>query len=170
MTDDHQQYRLASEAETLALGAWLAAGLLRPALVFLRGDLGAGKTTLSRGILRALGHAGPVKSPTYTLVEPYEHIASGPVFHFDLYRLGDPEELEYLGMRDYLAGQALVLVEWPERAADWLPEPTADIELRHAGNEREVIIRGDIEGLAQALHDLPTIASGPTIGASRSAS
>lgn len=165
MTDNHQQYRLANENETLALGAGLAIGLPRPALVFLRGDLGAGKTTLSRGILQALGHVGSVKSPTYTLVEPYEHLESGPLFHFDLYRLGDPEELEYLGMRDYLSQRALVLVEWPERAADWLPPPTVDIELRHVGTAREVIIRSDIEGLADALHDLPMIRAGRTIGA-----
>ncbi len=123
------ELHLADEGATLGLGEAIAQGAAAPVLIFLEGDLGAGKTTLSRGLLRGLGHTGSVKSPTYTIVEPYL-IPGCPVYHFDLYRLGDPEELEYLGLRDYLEEQAVVLIEWPERGAAWLPEPDLLVQLR----------------------------------------
>jgi tRNA threonylcarbamoyladenosine biosynthesis protein TsaE len=119
------------------LGAALAVGCPRPCIIFLAGDLGAGKTTLVRGFLRALGHDGPVRSPTFTLLEPYE-LGSGPVFHLDLYRLGDPEELAYLGLRDLLGGRAILLVEWPERGAGELPAPDLRIAIAHLAAGRRV--------------------------------
>lgn len=130
--------RFAPDADaTLALGAAVA-GLCPPgAILFLEGELGAGKTTFARGFLTALGHPGSVKSPTYTLVESYQ-TPGGPVFHFDLYRLSDPEELEAMGFRDYFDGSAICLVEWPERAGALLGEPDLRIRLAPAEMGRDV--------------------------------
>ncbi|CAO1666241.1 tRNA (adenosine(37)-N6)-threonylcarbamoyltransferase complex ATPase subunit type 1 TsaE [Salinicola sp. NYA28a] len=120
---------LSDEAAQVAFGESLGRALAGRGQVHLIGDLGAGKTTLARGILRAYGHVGAVKSPTYTLVEPYE-TASARIYHFDLYRLGDPEELEFIGARDMMGDDALCLIEWPSRGVGWLPTPDLEIHLR----------------------------------------
>ena len=104
-------------------------------LVYLRGELGAGKTTLARGILRGLGHTGPVKSPTYTLLEPYD-LGHREILHFDFYRIVDPEELEFIGIDDLMGSAALKLIEWPERARDRLPDPDLDIWLHEISGGR----------------------------------
>lgn len=119
---------LADEAATVQAGEQLAAQLSAGMTVFLEGTLGAGKTTITRGILQGFGHSGAVKSPTYTLVEPYENV-SPTIYHFDLYRLGDPEELEYMGIRDYFSAQSLCIVEWAERGQGVLPEPDVIVSL-----------------------------------------
>jgi tRNA threonylcarbamoyladenosine biosynthesis protein TsaE len=126
---------LVDEAATRALGAALAATLKEGGVVLLHGDLGAGKTTLARGFLRGLGYTGAVRSPTYTLLEPYT-VAVGTVYHLDLYRLADPEELDYLGLRDLDEPGAIFLVEWPERGRGALPPADLEAHLEHAGDGR----------------------------------
>jgi tRNA threonylcarbamoyladenosine biosynthesis protein TsaE len=113
-------------------------------LIYLDGPLGAGKTTLVRGMLRALGYAGAVKSPTFTLVEPYD-FREFAFYHFDLYRLKDPEELEFLGVRDYLHGEGVCVVEWAERARNVLPSPDLDIMISPTGKGRMVRITAQSE-------------------------
>lgn len=128
---------LADSAATEALGQQLAQTMPPRAVLYLRGDLGAGKSSLARAMLRALGVSGPVKSPTYTLVERYP-IAAGQAVHLDLYRIAEAAELEFLGLEE-LADQArLWLVEWPERGGRALPAPDLEIELGVAGAGRDV--------------------------------
>ena len=119
---------LESEAATINLGRLLAPALDAAGVIFLSGGLGAGKTTLCRGLLRGLGYYGAVKSPTFTIVEPYE-LERGSVYHFDLYRLAHPDELDYLGAEDYFAAEALCLIEWPERGAGFLRTPDLELTL-----------------------------------------
>jgi tRNA threonylcarbamoyladenosine biosynthesis protein TsaE len=121
-----------SEQDMEALGGRLAAAVEPGCIVYLRGALGAGKTTFARGFLRALGHGGSVKSPTYTLVESYD-LDRAQVYHFDFYRLADPAELEYLGIEDMLGSQAVCLVEWPERGSSRLPPADIDIQIEITG-------------------------------------
>jgi tRNA threonylcarbamoyladenosine biosynthesis protein TsaE len=145
------EQRLPDEAATQELGQRLGIVLGGRGVVFLEGELGAGKTTLCRGILRGMGHQGAVKSPTFTLVEPYD-LGDHKAYHFDLYRLEDPQELEYLGIDDYFGGcveiQPLCLVEWPEKGAGRLPPHDLSIELVVLDEGRQCIVtsyseRGD---------------------------
>ncbi len=119
---------LPDEAATLALGARLAPSLQPGTTIYLSGDLGAGKTTLTRGLLRGLGFAGRVKSPTYALVELYT-VSSLNLYHFDFYRFRDPEEWQEAGFRDLFNEHSICLVEWPEKAQDLLPQPDVKVTL-----------------------------------------
>lgn len=122
---------LTDEAATLHFGAVLASVIQPNLTIYLHGDLGAGKTTLVRGLLHALGYVGKVKSPTYTLVESYEiksHLVSNlTIYHFDLYRFNDEEEWESAGFRDYFNSHSVCLIEWPEKAQSVLPIPDLNV-------------------------------------------
>ncbi len=109
-------------------------------VLYLRGELGAGKTTLVRALLRACGVLGPIRSPTYTLLEPYE-AAGEALYHLDLYRLQSPEELEFIGIRDLLSASAIWLIEWPEQGQGVAPRADIDLTLSHQGQGREITMR-----------------------------
>jgi len=143
---------LAAEADTLALGRAIAAGLEPGMVVHLRGDLGAGKTTLARGILRGLGFDGRVKSPTYTLLEPYK-FSRLYLYHFDFYRFLDPRELEESGFREYFNPESVCLVEWPEKAPD-LPAADLDIALSVAVEGRTAELAAHTEAGRRCLDRL----------------
>ena len=136
--------RLDNDQATLALGAELAGlltsadGFRGDAVVYLRGELGAGKTTVVRGILRELGFGGAVKSPTYTLLEPYDEYS---VYHFDFYRVVDSRELEFIGVEEQMATASIKLIEWPERARARLPAADVDVTLFVEGEGRRAEIR-----------------------------
>ncbi len=134
-----QPLLLKDESETLALGAKIAVTLQDGEIIYLSGELGAGKTTFVRGLLNSLGHSGNVKSPTYTLVEPYS-INDKNIYHFDLYRINDPEELEAMGIRDYCDGESICLFEWPEQGKDVLPAADIILSFSHCDLGRELNI------------------------------
>lgn len=146
-----------AESQT-AFGKRLAAILPSQMVIHLHGDLGTGKTTLARGILRGLGYQGPARSPTYTLIEPYE-IGPRRVYHLDLYRLADPEELDYLGLRDLLGEAAIWLVEWPERAAGLLPAADLTIRIEYQREGRRLTLSPCNERTQELIGSL-SVASG----------
>ncbi|MCK5263477.1 MAG: tRNA (adenosine(37)-N6)-threonylcarbamoyltransferase complex ATPase subunit type 1 TsaE [Gammaproteobacteria bacterium] len=129
---------LDSETSQEAFAAKMAKHSNLDLVIFLEGDLGAGKTTFARGFLRGCGYQGLVKSPTYTLVEPYSLAEGKMVYHFDLYRLADGEELEFAGVRDYFDGESVSLIEWPEKAEGYLPEADIICKLEYQGEGRQI--------------------------------
>lgn len=135
------QFDLPDEAATLALGGRLGRALDAGLSIWLQGDLGAGKTTLTRGVLRELGFAGRVKSPTYTLVELYE-LSRFNLYHFDLYRFIDPDEWEDAGFREYFNAASVCLVEWPDKAGGRLPQPDLRVRFEIPEAGRSVWIEG----------------------------
>lgn len=142
---------LADEAATRGLGARLAGVLAAGDVLALAGDLGAGKTTLARGLIQAaLGGCEPVPSPTFTLVQTYEPAAGPAIWHFDLYRLTEPEELIEIGWEEAMAG-GIVLVEWPERASDALPPDTLWLLLEEEGRGRRALFEGEREAWRERL-------------------
>lgn len=139
---DQESLQIDSEEAMIEFGKKLAKSLVErnAVTVYFEGDLGAGKTTLCRGILRGLGFEGRVRSPTYTLMESYQ-IPSSYVYHFDLYRMIHAEELEFIGGRDYFVDGNLCLVEWPERGAGWLPSPDVEICIRVLSTTRQIELK-----------------------------
>lgn len=146
---DSAQLTLRDAAATRALGAAFARALRAAQgeswVIFLEGELGAGKTTLVGGLLAEFGFAGPVRSPTYTLVEPYELQGHRPLHHVDLYRLAVPDEVEPLGLRDLLDHAGILLIEWPSKGADRIPSADISIRLVYAadGTQRKVLVSPD---------------------------
>ncbi|MFQ3185059.1 tRNA (adenosine(37)-N6)-threonylcarbamoyltransferase complex ATPase subunit type 1 TsaE [Marinomonas primoryensis] len=139
-----------------SLGEVVSSALKMGGVVYLEGDLGMGKTTLVRGVLRGLGYQGPVKSPTYTIVEPYE-LPSLEVYHFDLYRVSDAEELEFMGIRDYFTDSGLCLIEWAEMGRGALPEADLVVSLSLIPQGRHVSLEAQTEKGLVALKVLQEV-------------
>jgi len=137
--NDFVKLKIPDEPAMLAVGAALANACTDAAVIFLQGQLGAGKTTLTRGFLRGLGYKGHVKSPTYTLVESYQ-FGERTVYHFDFYRLRDPHELEYIGIQDYFGAKNICLIEWPDYGAGMLPAPDLSCDIEPISNGRDVTL------------------------------
>ncbi|TWX66379.1 tRNA (adenosine(37)-N6)-threonylcarbamoyltransferase complex ATPase subunit type 1 TsaE [Colwellia demingiae] len=155
------EYFLADEAATIAIGSGLAevlksATVQQALVVYLNGDLGAGKTTLTRGFVRGMGHKGNVKSPTYTLVEPYE-LGEWRVFHFDLYRLSDAEELEYMGIRDYFNNDCCCFIEWPEKGTGLLAKADLIINIAYQDEQRVIKLEAETVHGEQVINALAQI-------------
>ena len=148
-----QNFLLKNEKQTLRFGKQFGQGLIKGCVVYLEGELGSGKTTFVRGVLSGLGYTGKVKSPTYTIVESY-NLGQYEIYHFDLYRLADPEELEYLGIRDYFNENSVVLVEWPDKGLGFLPDPDVIIQLTYVDDGRNVTIRSNSEKGEHLLHEI----------------
>lgn len=138
------QFHSNSDIETEAIAAKLSALIEKGCVIHLQGDLGAGKTTFSRGFINALGFEGAVKSPTYNIVQSYE-LPEVTIYHFDLYRLAEPDELEALGFRDYFDGQSVCLLEWPEKGEGCLPAPDLNIFLEYLDESRSIEIKASSE-------------------------
>lgn len=145
---------LADTASTDRFGLQLASAMPESAVVFLRGDLGAGKTSLARALLRGLGVQGPIKSPTYTLIERYP-LTAGEAVHLDLYRIAEASELEFLGLQDLMPEVRLWLVEWPDHGLRALPPPDLEIALSVAGEGREIQLDACSPAGSRWLSNLP---------------
>ena len=147
---------LSNEQDTLDFGLRLAKACDTPCIIFLEGDLGAGKTTLTRGFIQARGYKGAIKSPTYTLVETYQ-LDQQLLFHFDLYRLQDPSELEFIGIEDYFMQPGIFLIEWPERGIGVLPPPDLTCYIQHRDQGRRLQMSAKTECGKKILERLKLI-------------
>lgn len=152
-SDGTLRVQLPAEADTEVLGAALAKILIPGLKIWLQGDLGSGKTTLTRGLLRELGHEGKVKSPTYTLIEPYV-LSRLDLYHFDFYRFNSPEEYPEAGLDEYFAGDGVCVVEWPDKAAPYLTQPDLEVRLSPAGGGRRAEIFGHTEAGLRCANEM----------------
>ena len=139
----NKTYHIKSETEMMDLGAELSKICGDSCIIYLTGVLGAGKTVLVRGFLRALGHKGPVTSQTFTLVEPYQ-LHGKQIYHFDLYRVTNPQELENIGIRDYFIEPAIFLIEWPENGKNMLPKADITCDIKIIKDGRKVYIKTNL--------------------------